>query len=63
MTSALPLRRMGLPVDAREAPPAAYVRAVGLAAERLEQTYARTADEAPASVMTTPRPASASRPA
>jgi uncharacterized protein len=46
MTNALPVRRMGLPVGAREAAPAAYVRAVGLAAERLEQTYARTADEA-----------------
>jgi hypothetical protein len=46
MTNALPVRRMGLPVGAREAAPAAYVRTVGLAAERLEQAYARTADEA-----------------
>ena len=46
MTNALPVRRMGLRVGAREAAPAAYVRAVGLAAERLEQAYARTADEA-----------------
>jgi uncharacterized protein len=46
MTNALPVRRMGLPVGAREAAPAAYVRAVGLVAERLEQAYARTADEA-----------------
>jgi hypothetical protein len=46
MTNALPVRRMGLPVGAREAAPAAYVRAAGLAAERLEQAYARTADEA-----------------
>jgi hypothetical protein len=27
-------------------PPAAYVRAAGLAVERLEQTYARTTDQA-----------------
>jgi hypothetical protein len=46
MTNALPVRRMGLPAGARQAAPAAYVRAVGLAAERLEQTYARTAGEA-----------------
>jgi uncharacterized protein len=46
MTNALPVRRMGLPVGARKAAPAAYVRAVGPAAERLEQTYARTADGA-----------------
>ena len=46
MTNALPVRRMGLPVGAQQAAPAAYVRAAGLAVERLEQTYARTADEA-----------------
>jgi uncharacterized protein len=46
LTNALPVRRMGLPVAARAAAPAAYVRAVGLAVERLEQTYARTTDEA-----------------
>ena len=46
MTNALPVRRMGLPVAAMDAAPAAYVRAVGLAVERLEQTYARTADQA-----------------
>ena len=44
VTNALPVRRMGLPVAA--AAPAAYVRAVGLAVERLEQTYVRTTDEA-----------------
>jgi hypothetical protein len=37
---------MGLPVGAQQAAPAAYVRAAGLAVERLEQTYACTADEA-----------------
>ena len=46
MTNALPIRRMGLPVAATAAAPAAYVRAVGLAVERLGQTYARTADQA-----------------
>jgi len=46
MTNALPVRRIGLPVDARAAAPAAYVRAAGLAVERLEQTYVRAADEA-----------------
>ena len=45
MTNALPVRRMGLPVAAAAAAPAAYVRAVGLAVERLEQTYVRTTDE------------------
>jgi hypothetical protein len=37
---------MGLALGARAAAPAAYVRAVGLAVERLEQTYARAPDEA-----------------
>jgi uncharacterized protein len=46
MTNALPVRRMGLPVGATAAAPAAYVRAVGLAVERLEQTYVRTTNEA-----------------
>ena len=46
MTNALPVRRMGLPVGAAAAAPAAYVHAVGLAVERLEQTYVRAADEA-----------------
>jgi uncharacterized protein len=46
LTNALPVRRMGLPVSGRAAAPAAYVRAVGLAVERLEQTYVRITDEA-----------------
>jgi uncharacterized protein len=46
MTNALPVRRIGLPVGAQATAPAAYVRAVGLAVERLEQTYVRAADEA-----------------
>jgi uncharacterized protein len=43
MTNAFPVHRMGLDVGARSEAPAAYVRAVGLAVERLEQTYRRTA--------------------
>jgi hypothetical protein len=46
MTSALPVRRLGLAVAAQAAAPAAYVHAVGLAADRLEQTYLRTPGEA-----------------
>ena len=46
VTNALPVRRMGLAPGARAAAPAAYVRAVGLAVERLEQTYLRAPDEA-----------------
>ena len=46
MTNALPVRRMGLVPGARAAAPAAYVRAVGLAVERLEQAYVRVPDEA-----------------
>jgi uncharacterized protein len=45
LTNALPVRRMGLPVAGSAAAPAAYVRAVGLAVERLEQVYARTTDQ------------------
>jgi hypothetical protein len=41
LTNALPVRRMGLAPGERAAAPAAYVRAVGLAVERLEQTYLR----------------------
>jgi uncharacterized protein len=46
LTNALPVRRMGLAPGARAAAPAAYVRAVGLAVERLEQAYLRAPDEA-----------------
>jgi Putative glycolipid-binding len=45
MTNALPVRRLGLAVAAQAATPAAYVRAVGLAVDRLEQTYLRTPGE------------------
>jgi hypothetical protein len=46
MTNALPVRRMSLAPGARAAAPAAYVRAIGLAVDRLEQTYRRVSDEA-----------------
>ena len=45
MTNALPVHRMGLPVGARASAPAAYVRALDLSVERLDQDYARAADE------------------
>ncbi len=45
MTNALPVHRLGLAVGDRAAAPAAYVRALGLAVERLEQSYLRTPDE------------------
>jgi uncharacterized protein len=45
MTNALPVRRLALPVAAQAAAPAAYVRAVGLGLERLEQTYVRATDQ------------------
>jgi uncharacterized protein len=46
MTNALPVRRLGLRVAAGAAAPAAFVRAFGQPVERLDQTYARTTDEA-----------------
>jgi hypothetical protein len=46
MTNTLPVHRIDLNVGEKAAAPAAYVRAVGLAAERLEQTYERIADDA-----------------
>jgi uncharacterized protein len=46
MTNALPVRRIGLAPGVGAAAPAAYVRAVGLAVERLEQTYLRASGEA-----------------
>jgi uncharacterized protein len=44
LTNAFPVRRMRLPVGADADAPAAYVRAVDLAVERLEQRYVRVAD-------------------
>jgi hypothetical protein len=45
MTNALPVHRLALPVGARAAAPAAYVRAAGPSVERLEQEYLRTTDQ------------------
>ena len=45
MTNALPVHRMGLCAGDRASAPAAYVRARGLRVERLDQDYARIADE------------------
>jgi hypothetical protein len=44
LTNALPVRRLALPVGARAAAPAAYVRADDAVVERLEQTYLRAPD-------------------
>jgi hypothetical protein len=45
MTNALPVHRLDLPIGAGAAAPAAYVRALDLSVERLEQDYVHTADE------------------
>ncbi|MEU6412360.1 putative glycolipid-binding domain-containing protein [Microbispora sp. NPDC046933] len=45
LTNALPVRRLALGVGGRAAAPAAYVRALDLTVERLEQHYVRIADE------------------
>ena len=45
MTNALPVHRLDLPTGAGAAAPAAYVRALDLSVERLDQDYVRTADE------------------
>jgi hypothetical protein len=45
VTNALPVHRMGLRVGARSSAPAAYVRALDLVVERLDQDYLRSADE------------------
>jgi hypothetical protein len=44
-TNALPVNRLRLAVGQRADAPAAYVRALDLAVERLEQRYARFADD------------------
>ena len=44
-TNALPAHRLGLRVGDEATAPAAYVRAPGLAVERLEQRYARLEDD------------------
>jgi len=45
MTNALPVRRLALPTGATAQARAAYVRALDLSVERLEQQYTRTADQ------------------
>jgi uncharacterized protein len=45
MTNTFPVHRLNLTQGARAAAPAAYVRALGLSAGRLEQTYTRIANE------------------
>jgi hypothetical protein len=45
MTNTLPVHRLDLPIGARAATPAAYVRAAELKVGRLEQTYQRMADQ------------------
>lgn len=47
MTNAFPVRRLGLAVGQRAEAPAAYVRAIDLVVERLEQTYVRLPDDGP----------------
>ncbi|WP_020666052.1 putative glycolipid-binding domain-containing protein [Amycolatopsis nigrescens] len=44
MTNTFPVHRLRLPVDRAVAAPAAYVRAIGLAVDRLEQTYSRSGE-------------------
>ncbi len=45
MTNALPVHRLALPTGAMAQAPAAYVRALDLSTERLEQQYARITDQ------------------
>jgi hypothetical protein len=45
LTNALPVHRLSMSVGARAAAPAAWVRALDLSVERLEQTYTRTRDD------------------
>jgi uncharacterized protein len=44
-TNALPVRRLGLARGERSGAPAAYVRALDVVVERLEQSYVRAADD------------------
>jgi uncharacterized protein len=46
MTNTLPVHRLGLPAGEQADAPAAYVRALDLSVDRLEQTYRRIADKA-----------------
>jgi hypothetical protein len=49
VTNALPVRRMTLAIGEPTQAPAAYVRALDLSVERLEQTYERVTDDGPRS--------------
>jgi uncharacterized protein len=49
VTNALPVRRMSLATGQRAEAPAAYVRAIDLSVERLDQTYERVTDDGPRS--------------
>jgi hypothetical protein len=44
MTNTFPVHRSSMPVGREVAAPAAYVRAVGLAVDRLDQTYIRSSE-------------------
>jgi hypothetical protein len=44
-TNAFPVHRLGLKIGERSDAPAAYVRALGLRVERLEQSYTRLQDD------------------
>lgn len=44
LTNAFPVHRLGLPVGEHAGAPAAYVRALDLSVERLDQRYTRLAD-------------------
>jgi hypothetical protein len=46
LTNAFPVHRLGLRVGQQASAPAAYVRALDLSLERLEQQYTRTPDDA-----------------
>lgn len=45
MTNALPVHRLALPIGARAAAPATYIRASDLSVQRLEQDYRRVANQ------------------
>ena len=47
LTNAFPVHRLGLAVSAASDAPAAYVRALDLSVERLEQHYTRLPDNGP----------------
>jgi uncharacterized protein len=54
MTNALPVHRLSMPPGEPAAVPAVYVRAEGLAVERLAQTYERLPGDEPRFAYTAP---------